>query len=122
MSGFWYLASPYSRYPGGLEAASLIACENAGLLVTAGISVFSPIAHTHRIAFASGLDPLDHLIWMPVDQPFMDAACGLIILMAEGWERSKGMAIEMSEFVRLGKPFVHMTPGIVPEALLAKAA
>jgi hypothetical protein len=47
----------------------------------------------------------------------MDAAGGLIVLMLDGWFRSKGMAYEMDRFRQLGRPVVYMTPGIVPEVL-----
>ena len=44
---FWYLASPYSKYPEGTQAAFEMACWQAGLLIRAGVPVFSPIAHSH---------------------------------------------------------------------------
>jgi hypothetical protein len=111
---FWYLASPYSRYVGGLETAFQEIARNAALLIRAGVRLYCPIAHTHPIAMQGGIDPLDHGIWLPADRPFMFAACGLIVCMMEGWELSYGISVEMDEFARAGKPLVYMRPGQVP--------
>lgn len=115
---YWYLATPYSKYPHGIEAAFHLACKNTALLIRSGIRVYSPIAHTHPVAIHGGLDPLDHTIWIPADLPFMKNAMGLIVLMAESWEISKGIKIEIDEFEQTGKPVLYMEPDIVPERLL----
>lgn len=115
---FFYLATPYSKYPGGLQAAFDMACEQTALLVKAGIPVFSPIAHTHPVAMIAGMDPLDHTIWLPCDQPMMDAASGIIMVRAESWEKSYGMKVELETFTAAGKRVVWMDPGVVPEELL----
>ena len=115
---FWYLASPYSKYPCGLNCAFVDVCKQATLLVEQGIPVFSPIAHTHPIALHGGLDPLDHSIWIPADEPFMRAASGLIVLKLDGWKESHGVKIEIDHFLEARKPVVFMTPGIVPRELV----
>ncbi|CAH2606094.1 conserved protein of unknown function (plasmid) [Rhodovastum atsumiense] len=119
MSGttFWYLASPYSRYPGGIEEAFRLALRETGRLVSAGVPVFSPIAHTHPVAVECGLDPYSHDIWIPVDEPIMRAASGLIMLRAESWEQSYGMRLELEAFTAAGKPVVWMDVGTVPAEL-----
>lgn len=113
--GFFYLGSPYSKYPDGIEAAFRVVCAEAGRLIAAGIPIFSPIAHTHPITILTGMDPYAHDIWIPADRPLMDAACGLIILRMESWEDSKGLQIEEEIFRGAGKPVVYMDPGIIPE-------
>lgn len=105
---FWYLASPYSKYPGGIEAAFKEICIVAGKFIEAGVRVYSPIAHTHPIAVYSEMDPMDHDIWIPADAPFMELACGLIIVMMETWDESRGIEIENDAFVRAGKPIYLM--------------
>ncbi len=115
---FWYLATPYSKYEAGLEAAFRLACWNAAKLIQAGVRVYSPIAHTHPVAVHGGIDPYDHGIWLPADAPFMDAACGLIVLTAKGWEESYGIRCEIEAFQKAGKPIHYMEPGVVPAALL----
>ncbi len=114
---FWYLASPYSKYPLGLTAAHYHVCQEAGRLIKAGVSVYSPIAHSDPIAMASGIDPYDHDIWLPADKPIADAAGGLIVLKLEGWSQSFGIAQEIEWFAGEGKPIIYMTPGEMPTEL-----
>jgi hypothetical protein len=116
--GYFYLASPYSIYKHGLDAAYQVACEAAGLLMQAGVPVFSPIAHSHGIAAYGGIDPLSHDIWLPADEPFMDAAKGLIVLQEDGWADSYGIAQEMAAFALADKPIHYMRPGVVPAGLI----
>lgn len=112
---FYYLATPYSKYDGGLEEAFAEACLQTALLVQAKVPVFSPIAHTHPIAMRAGMNPLDHTIWLPCDRPMMDAAYGIIVCMMAGWADSYGVQHEIDVFRDAGKPIVFMKPGIVPE-------
>lgn len=119
---FFYLATPYSRFKGGIEAAYRAACEQQALLIRAGIPTFCPISHTHGAAIHGRIDPLDHKIWMPADEPFMHAARGLIFCMLPSWEISYGMNVELATFQGAGKPVVWMTPGEVPVELLVKEA
>lgn len=114
---YYYVATPYSKYPHGLEAAFQLACRETARLIRAGVPVFSPIAHTHPIAMAAGMDPLDHTIWLPCDEPMMRAARGLIMLRAESWEQSYGMRVERETFEAAGKPVIWMDPGEVPAEL-----
>ena len=102
---FHYLATPYSKFEGGnLDAACRMACSVSADLIRAQVPVFSPIAHTHAIAKLGGIDPLDHGIWLPADEPMMRAACGLLIYKAPGWRRSFGIAQEVKAFRAMGKP------------------
>lgn len=114
MKPLWYLGSPYSKYPLGLNAAHKAVCENAALLIEEGVAVYSPIAHTHPIALHGQIDPLDHGIWLPIDAPLMAAADGLIVLKLMTWDRSSGLAFEIKGFAAADKPIVYMEPGIVP--------
>lgn len=122
MSGFHYLGSPYSQFPGGLDAANTAVCIEAALLIRAGVSVYSPIAHMHAIALAGDIDPRDHELWMAVDRPLMGAAVGLIVLKIGGWLQSRGLVHEIDVFRAAGKPIVFMEPGTVPLELLREAA
>jgi Domain of unknown function (DUF1937) len=115
---YYYLSTPYSLYPGGLDAAFNLAIDARGLLVEAGIPVFSPIIHSHPVAMRCGLDPHDHALWLPVEEPIMWGASGLILLRAKSWEISYGMRVEREYFESVGKPIVWMDPGDVPVELL----
>jgi hypothetical protein len=114
---FWYLATPYSKYHGGIYEASRAASREAAVLIRAGVPVFCPIAHSHPIAINGGLDPLDHKIWLPACQPMMDAAGGLIVCMLSGWQESVGVEHEICVFEGQDKPIVYMTPGVVPDSV-----
>jgi hypothetical protein len=109
---FWYLASPYSKLRDtiGLDAAADQVAAALGRLIVAKVPAFSPIVHTHPVAQVSGLDPLDHTIWMPADQPFMDTAKGLIVLTMPGYRDSYGVAQEVFNFTEAGKPVVFWHP------------
>jgi len=117
-TAFWYLATPYSKYPDGIDEAFKLACRATADLIRAGVRVYSPIAHTHPVAIHGGIDPYNHAIWIPADEPFMHHACGLIVLCADAWTESKGIGIEVAEFEKVGKPVVYMVPGIVPTEVL----
>lgn len=114
MNTYWYLATAYSKHPGGLEEAFRMACRAAGLLMQAKVPVFSPIAHTHPISVVCDMNPLDHGIWLPIDQPMIDAAHGIIVLMEGGWEESFGVQYELDCFLKRGKTVVFMREGRLP--------
>lgn len=117
---FWYLASPYSKYKQGIYVAFEEVCAQTALLVSAGVKVYSPIAHTHPVAIHGNLDPLDHSIWLEADRAFMDTACGLIVCEMQGWRESYGVQHEIDYFKKQGKPIVRMVPGYVPDEVLTK--
>jgi hypothetical protein len=106
----FYVATPYSRYEGGIEQAYIDACKLTGKLLKEGWRCYSPIAHTHGIAIHANLDPLDHNIWLPFDEAIMGKADGLIVAMMEGWAESKGVAHEIEFFKKAGKPIVYLDP------------
>jgi hypothetical protein len=117
---YFYLASPYSKFSGGIVAAFEEVCEQAALLVRAGVPVFSPIAHTHSIALHGHLDPYDLSIWLEADRAFMDAAKAIIVCKMDGWQESYGIGVEVEHFKRAGKPVHYMEPGFVPPEVLPK--
>lgn len=107
--GYLYLATPYSKHPEGIDAAFRHACAAAGRLLSRGVKVFSPIAHSHPIAINGNVDPLSHEIWLAADRPFMDAARGMIVVMMPGWEESYGVQHEIEVFREQNKP-IHYLP------------
>lgn len=104
VDGYWYLATPYSRYPHGRRRAFEDACALAGRMVRDGVGVFCPIAHSHPIAVVAHLDPLAHDIWLPADAPLMAAAHGLVIGDMDGWRESTGVQAEIAAFTAADKP------------------
>lgn len=102
--GFWYMASPYSKFPGGLEAAEAAACEAAGWLINQGVHVFAPIPHSHGIAVRGAVDPSSHTVWLEQDQAIARSAVGLIIVELPTWECSFGVNEERKWFASWHKP------------------
>ena len=105
-----YLATPYSKWTAGLEDAFVQAAILAARLLTAGLKVYSPIAHSHPLAVHGNLDPLDHNIWLPFDEAMMHAADVLLVAHMDGWRESKGVAHEIDFFDREGKPIFDLNP------------
>lgn len=94
-----YLATPYTHYEGGGDIgrrnAFNDAAEIAGRLISRGLKIYSPIAHTHPIARYANLDPLDMAIWQPLNEAMLAACQILIVAHMAGWEDSLGMAHEI---------------------------
>jgi nucleoside 2-deoxyribosyltransferase len=117
-----YLGTPYSKYSAGLDAAFRDASALAGRLLTVGLRVYSPIAHTHPIAIYAGIDPLAHAIWLPFDEAMMDAADACVVAMMDGWNRSVGIAHEIAYFQKAGKPVYLLDPSDLSVDRLAAEA
>lgn len=112
---FWYLATPYSKYSKGHEAAFKESCVQAGILLNAGIKVFGPIAHSHPIAEYGNIDKLDYEMFLGLDVPFLNAAKGIIVCKLDGWDKSYGVDWEIKHMQTRNKPVVYMEPGVIPD-------
>lgn len=110
IEGLIYLGSPYSKYPDGIEAAYRDVCRVAANLLRAGVTVYSPIAHTHGVATHGEIDPYDHKIWLPADQIMIDVSAALLIAKMDGWQESFGLKYEVEAFARQGKPIFLIEP------------
>lgn len=108
IEGFIYLASPYSKYPDGLEAAYRDVALLTARLIQAKVPVFSPIAHSHGVALHGGIDPFSHEIWLPTCRPLIKQAMGMIVATMSGWRDSVGVNWEIDEFSRACKPIWTM--------------
>lgn len=108
--GYWYLGSPYSKWKGGIDDAWNEICKIAADLVRARVRFYCPIAHTHWIARVGNIDPLDHEIWLPVDQPIAHGAKGMIVAGMRGWQASYGIGEEIKWFRAAGKPVWLLDP------------
>lgn len=108
--GIAYLATPYSRYPYGIEQAFKHAAQLAGRLLRHGLKIYSPIAHTHCIAAHANIDPLDHSVWLPFDEAMMNVSSILLVAHMDGWEESYGIAQEIKYFEQAHKPIFDLCP------------
>lgn len=119
MGSLFYLASPYTKYHEGVDAAFSAVCKQAAFLKNNGIDVFSPIAHSHPISvhgqlgsYSPGDSEYQNLLeW---DKKFIDRCDGIIVCMMDGWQESYGVKWEMEQFSKQGKPIFYMTPNTVP--------
>ena len=105
---FWYLATPYSRYPRGPDMAAKHAAQIAAFLIGGGVRVFCPITHSHPIAVEGKLPCATPRLWLWLDEGLMEAATGLIVAEMEGWETSVGMTHEIAAFARDAKPVLYL--------------
>ena len=105
--GYWYIATPYSKYRAGLEKAFEDASMISAVLVLAGVRLYCPIAHTHPIAVYGNIPPRNHDIWLPLDKPFMEAASGLLVVKMQGWDESYGIGVEIESFKSQCKPILY---------------
>lgn len=105
-----YLATPYTKYPDGLQLAFRRASMIAAELLKRGVRIYSPIAHCHPLSEYGGLNAKDHSIWIPFDESMMDAADCLIVAHMEGWSESYGVKHEIEWFEREGKPIFDLDP------------
>lgn len=108
--GPYYLATPYSKWPAGLDDAAQRAAALKGRLLVAGVVVYSPIAESHAVARAVALDPRDHALWMPAGKMLFDACHGLIVAMMPGWRDSFGVGEEIKWARAASKPRLWMEP------------
>jgi hypothetical protein len=108
--GYFYLGTPYSLYPEGLDKAFEDACKVAGYLLRQGVSLYCPIAECHPIAKAMGFNPREGTFWKDALKDKLDASCGLIVVRLPTWETSRGLEHEIRETRRQKKPLVFMDP------------
>lgn len=109
MTGFWYLATPYSKHPRGHEAAFAEAIEAAAICIRGGVMVVSPIAHSHPIAVRGAIGG-HYDAWRELDEALIDASNGIIVVEMDGWQESEGIAFELERAAALGIPVLYMSP------------
>jgi hypothetical protein len=109
--GLVYLATPYTKYKWGLDAAAVDAAKITGRLIQLGVNTFSPIVHSHWVAMAAGIDPIDHEFWLNADEAFMHKSDALLVCRMSGWQESYGVNEEIKYFDKANKPIFYLDPG-----------
>lgn len=112
-SGYWYIASPYSKYHAGIDAAHDAIAFEVALLMKEGIAAYCPILHCHNLAKLHSL-PTDAGFWQAFNHTMIEHSCGIIVVMLAGWRESSGVEDEITLAFNLSKPIVPMVPGVVP--------
>lgn len=110
MSGYTYLASPYSSPDEAVRLRRFeAAAEAAARMMREGRVVFSPIAHSHPIdAFFP--EPESGEFWHTQDVHFLRHADRMAVLMLHGWRESKGIARELAVARELHIPVEYIEP------------
>lgn len=102
-----YVASPY----GDSEPAAVrlrrysAALDVCGRLIDRGVRAYSPIVHTHHIAGA-GHKPPDG--WYAHDLDMIGRFDTLVVAMIPGWDRSRGVGLEMERAGQLSMPVLFV--------------
>ncbi len=110
MESLAYCATPYTKFPGGLNAAFEAAAALTARLRAAGIFVYSPIVHCHPLALYGKLDPLDLSLWYPHNELMMDRCNVLLVAHLPSWEDSIGIQYEIEFFEKAFKPIFDLDP------------
>lgn len=112
MSRYFYLASPYSKYPKGTQAAYEEICQVAGSLLQKGLPVFCPILHSHPLVAQGLILPQNNTwaFWSIPDEALLRSSRGLIICTMEGWDRSIGVGEEQVWATKAALPIWYMEP------------
>lgn len=105
-----YLATPYSKYKAGLYQAFEDAARLTARLMKAGVPVYSPITHSHPIAFHGDIDPRNHDIWLPFERRLMSVSDALCVAEMDGWRESFGISEEIKIFAGEVKPIHYLDP------------
>lgn len=104
ITGYWYLASPYTKWPHGLDDAALTIARLAGELIVLGVPVYSPIAYTHEIARVGQLPMISYDLWMSFAKTMLLQSQGIIIADMIGWGDSVGVTQELKWAAECKKP------------------
>jgi len=98
-SKLWYFAHPYSgeNEQGNFDLNN----ERVSALLDFGYRIYGPITYCHVLHLVKHRD---WKFWIDFDRPFMEKCDGLIL--APGWENSKGCKIEYEYFQKVGKPIL----------------
>lgn len=107
-----YLASPYTHSDLAVRDARFrAACRKAAAMMREGRITFCPIAHSHPVALEmpDGL-AVDGEFWKQQDAPYLEACNEMVVLMIDGWDKSKGVAHEIERATERGIPIFYEYP------------
>lgn len=99
-----YLAGPFSHPDHDvMEFRSIELARVAGLLISKGHLVYSPITHSKPIADLYPNFPKTFEFWRPLDESMiMDWANAVWVLNIPGWETSIGVQHEVELAINIG--------------------
>lgn len=104
-----YLASPYSKYPGGRKEAFKLACKKAAELMVQGEHIFAPIAHSHPIEDIGMKGFIqDGDFWLDQDFAVLQSCNKVYVYRMAGWEESEGIKRELAFAADHGIPVEYI--------------
>jgi hypothetical protein len=107
-----YLASAYTGPHSLMEARYLLACNAAAEIVSAGIAVYSPIAHWHEPAIQYSL-PKSADFWWHQNKMILMHAVEVWVYTYAGWDKSSGVKQEV-DFAQAAKIPVRYSSNMEP--------
>ena len=104
-----YLASPYTHVDGAVRESRFdAACLATSTLMRAGLSVYSPIVHSHPLV-RYGL-PIEWEFWQAHDCEHLRRCDSVIVLTLDGWKASRGVQAEIELAIDFDLPIRYMSP------------
>ena len=104
-----YLAVPYSHSERKVrEQRYNEVTQFAGELLKQGYFVYSPITHSHPIAYHVDL-PKEFQFWRDYCLEMLRRCDELWVLCLPGWKESEGVMAEIKEAKRLEKEIIYVT-------------
>jgi len=112
IEGLWYFAHPHTakdangNYVPEAEEANFRLCNyRAAVLLQLGYNIYSPISHSHPIHRASPtfLARHEHEMWYELDNEMIVKCDFKGVILAPGWQHSKGCDGEKKAFEKLDR-------------------
>lgn len=108
-----YLASPYAHENDAVrEERFNKVTEAAGILISHGYLVYSPITHCRPIAKAVEL-PRGWEFWQKQDEAFLQCSWAIAVLCIPGWRSSVGVTAELKIARELEASIYYLHPNQV---------
>ncbi|MDE2096261.1 MAG: DUF1937 family protein [Patescibacteria group bacterium] len=106
----WYLATPYTNYPDGHEAAFRAAALLTARLHELGVRVFCPITHSHPISVALPSERSSFAYWLDIDLWAVDNSKGVLVGQLPTWRASQGVQKEVQRARFADLPVLYLHP------------
>ncbi len=107
-----YLASPYTHVDASVRESRFdAACMATSTLMRAGLSVYSPIVHSHPLV-RFGL-PIEWEFWQAHDCEHLRRCDQVMVLPLDGWKVSRGVQAEIALAMELGLPIRYLSPSMI---------
>ena len=116
---YLYLATPYSKFPGGAEKAYNAALDILTKFTRRDITCYSPIVQTHPVDLLLDTQQgmaLSHKSWLDLDFQMIERSSGLVVVMLPGWAESKGVRQEIEFAIDRGIPVFYQDPDLPVQA------